>query len=83
MDAVQQVATIGDWGYAADLIAEHGLGLALHGQEQVFGELLDQLPADVARLDPELALLTAAERIAASDDGAEASLRLAGEQGAS
>jgi LuxR family maltose regulon positive regulatory protein len=78
-DAVRQAATVGDWGYAADLIAEHGLGLALHGQEQAFGELLDQLPADAARLDPELALLAAAERIAASDDGAEASLQLARE----
>jgi len=80
LDAVQQAVTVGDWGYAADLIAEHGLGLALRGQDQVFGELLERLPADVARGNPELALLAAAERIAASDDGAEASMQLAREQ---
>jgi LuxR family transcriptional regulator, maltose regulon positive regulatory protein len=79
-DAVQQAVTVRDWGYAAELIAEHGLGLALRGHDQGFRDLLDRLPADVARLDPELVLLTAAERIAAADDGAEASLLLAREQ---
>jgi LuxR family maltose regulon positive regulatory protein len=80
VDAIEQAVAVRDWGYAAELIAEHGLGLALHGQDQVFRDLLDRLPADVARLDPELALLTAAERIAASGDEAEASLQLALEQ---
>jgi LuxR family transcriptional regulator, maltose regulon positive regulatory protein len=70
---------VGDWGYTADLVAEHGLGRALHGQDQAFRDLLDQLPADAARLDPELALLAAAERIAAGD-GAEALLEVAREQ---
>jgi LuxR family transcriptional regulator, maltose regulon positive regulatory protein len=79
-DAVQQAVTVRDWGYAAELIAEHGLGLALHGHDQGFRDLLDRLPADVARLDPELSLLAAAERVAAADDGAEASLLLAREQ---
>jgi LuxR family transcriptional regulator, maltose regulon positive regulatory protein len=79
-DAVQQAATVGDWGHAAELIAEHGLGRALQGQEQAFRDLLDRLPADVVRLDPELALLSAAQRIAAADDGAEAPLQLAREQ---
>jgi LuxR family maltose regulon positive regulatory protein len=80
VDAIQQAVAVRDWGYAAELIAEHGLGRALHGQGQGFRDLLDRLPADVARLDPELALLTVAERIAASDDGVEASLRSAREQ---
>jgi LuxR family transcriptional regulator, maltose regulon positive regulatory protein len=80
VDAIQQAVAVRDWGYAAELIAEHGLGRALHGQGQGFRDLLDRLPADVARLDPGLALLTVAERIAASDDGVEASLRLAREQ---
>jgi LuxR family maltose regulon positive regulatory protein len=80
VEAVQQAVAVRDWGYAAELIAEHGVGPALHGQGQAFRDLLDRLPADVARLEPELALLRAAERIAASDDGAEASLRLAREQ---
>jgi LuxR family transcriptional regulator, maltose regulon positive regulatory protein len=79
-DAVQQAVAVQDWGYAAELIAEHGLGRVLHDQDQGFRDLLDRLPTDIGHLDPELALLTAAERIAASDDGAEAALRLAREQ---
>jgi LuxR family transcriptional regulator, maltose regulon positive regulatory protein len=79
VEAVQQAATVRDWGYAAELIAEHGLGRTLHGQGEAFRDLLDLLPADLARLDPELALLMAAQRIAA-DDGTEASLQLAREQ---
>jgi len=79
VDAVQQAVTMRDWGFAAELIAEHGFGVALHGQDQGFRDLLDRLPAGAARLAPELALLMASERIA-SDDGAEASLQLAREQ---
>jgi LuxR family transcriptional regulator, maltose regulon positive regulatory protein len=79
-DAIQQAVTVRDWGYAAELITEHGFGRVLRGQGGGFRDLLDRLPPDVARLDPELALLTAAERIAASDDEAEASLQLALEQ---
>jgi LuxR family transcriptional regulator, maltose regulon positive regulatory protein len=79
-DAIQQAATVRDWGYAAELIAEHGLGFALCGQDQRFRDLLDRLPADVAHMHPEFAVLAAAERIASSDDGAEASLQQAREQ---
>jgi LuxR family maltose regulon positive regulatory protein len=79
VDAVQQAVTMRDWGFAAELIAEHGFGVALHGQDQGFRDLLDRLPAGVARLAPELALLMASERIASGDE-AEASLQLAREQ---
>jgi LuxR family maltose regulon positive regulatory protein len=79
VDAVQQAVTMRDWGFAAELIAEHGFGVALHGQDQGFRDLLDRLPAGAARLAPELALLTASERIASGDE-AEASLQLAREQ---
>jgi LuxR family transcriptional regulator, maltose regulon positive regulatory protein len=77
VEALQQATAVRDWGHAADLIVEHGFGRALHGQDRAFRDLLDRLPADAARLDPELALLTAAERIAAADDDAEASLQVA------
>jgi LuxR family transcriptional regulator, maltose regulon positive regulatory protein len=79
-DAIQQAVAVRDWGCTAELIAEHGLGRLLHGQRQGFRDLVDRLPAEVARLDPELALLAAGERIADLDDGAEASLQLAREQ---
>jgi LuxR family maltose regulon positive regulatory protein len=79
VDAVRQAVTIKDWSYAADLVAEHGFSLLLRGRGEVVRDLLDRLPADAARLQPELAVLTAAERIA-SDDMAEAPLQLAREQ---
>jgi LuxR family transcriptional regulator, maltose regulon positive regulatory protein len=79
-DAVQQAVALRDWRYAGELIAEHGLGLVIHGEQHVLRELLDRLPADVARLEPEFGLLRAAERIAAADDGAEAVLQLARER---
>ena len=79
-DAIQQAGMVGDWGYAAELAAEHGLGLVLDGEPQRFRDVLDRLPAEAVRLDPELGLLKAAERIAAADDEAEAALRLARER---
>ena len=80
VEAVQQAAMVRDWGYAADLIAEHGFGRFLRGQHAVVQDLLDLLPEDVVRIHPELALLSAAERVASDDDGAEAFVRLAQEQ---
>jgi LuxR family transcriptional regulator, maltose regulon positive regulatory protein len=80
VEAVQQAVTMQDWSSTADLIAEHGFGRFLRGQEAVVRVLLDRLPADAVRLHPELALLAAAERIASNDDGAAAFVRLAQEQ---
>ena len=80
VEAVQQAAAMQDWDSTADLIAEHGFGAFLRGQEAVVRVLLDRLPADAVRRHPELALLVAAERIASNDDGAEAFVRLAQEQ---
>ena len=80
VEAVQQAAMMQDWNAAADLIAEHGFGRFLRGQEAAVQDLLDRLPADVVRIHPELALLAAAERIASDDDRAEAFGRLADEQ---
>jgi LuxR family transcriptional regulator, maltose regulon positive regulatory protein len=76
-EAVQQAAILQDWNATADLVAEHGFGRFLRGQAAVIQDLLDRLPAEVVRIHPELALLAAAERIAANDDGAEAFVRLA------
>jgi LuxR family maltose regulon positive regulatory protein len=78
-EAIQQTVATQDWDSTADLIAEHGFGRFLRGQEPVIRDLLDQLPTDAVHL-PELALLAAAERIVSNDDGAAAFVRLAQEQ---
>ncbi len=78
-EAIQQTVATQDWDSTADLIAEHGFGRFLRGQEPVIRDLLDQLPTDASHL-PELALLAAAERIVSNDDGAAAFVRLAQEQ---
>jgi LuxR family transcriptional regulator, maltose regulon positive regulatory protein len=80
VEAVQQTAMMQDWDATADLIAEHGFGRFLRGQETVVQDLLDQLPVEAVRIHPELALLAAAKRIASDDGGAEAFVRLAQEQ---
>jgi LuxR family transcriptional regulator, maltose regulon positive regulatory protein len=80
-EAVEQATLARDWRAAADLVAEHGLRSTLRGQRDVFRALLDRLPADLLRTDPELALLNAAERIASHDeDQVDAWLRLTMEQ---
>jgi LuxR family transcriptional regulator, maltose regulon positive regulatory protein len=80
-EAVDQARLARDWRAAASLVAEHGLRSTLRGQRDVFRALLDRLPADLLRTDPELALLHAAERIASHDeDQVDAWLRLAMEQ---
>ena len=78
-EAVGQAVAMEDWERTADLLAEHGGRRLLRGQDAGLGELLGRVPAEAARLHPELALLGAAGRIVA-DDEAEASLELALEQ---
>jgi LuxR family transcriptional regulator, maltose regulon positive regulatory protein len=76
LEAVRQAVATGDWGRTAELLAEHGGRRLLRGQEPGLGELLGQVPAEAVRRHPELALLAAAERVAAGDEVA-ASLELA------
>jgi LuxR family maltose regulon positive regulatory protein len=78
VDAIRQALLAGEWRYAADLIAEHGLHLVLHGAAGALDELLGRFPADVAQADPELALLVSADGIVRGDpETAAAHLRLA------
>jgi LuxR family maltose regulon positive regulatory protein len=77
---IQQAVAGRDWDHAAELLVERGLRLVLHGHVRQFRGLLERLPTDVARSHPELALLTAGERIASGDDAAEACLQLARKQ---
>jgi LuxR family transcriptional regulator, maltose regulon positive regulatory protein len=61
-----------DWGYAAELIAEHGPSLILRGDTATLHELVGRLPADLVHSDPELVLLGAADRIVRGDADAAA-----------
>jgi LuxR family transcriptional regulator, maltose regulon positive regulatory protein len=79
-DAIRQALLAGEWRDAADLMAEHGLHLVLHGAAGILDEL-ERLPADVAQADPELALLVAADGIVRGDlETAAAHLQLAQQQ---
>jgi LuxR family maltose regulon positive regulatory protein len=79
-DAIRQALLAREWRYAADLMADHGLHLVLHGPAGILDELLERLPADV-RADPELALLAAAGGIVRGDsETAAVHLRLAQRQ---
>ena len=80
-DAIRQALLAREWRLAADLMAEHGLHLVLHGAAGILDELLGRLPAEVAQADPELALLVAADAIVRGDpETAAVQLRLAQEK---
>jgi LuxR family maltose regulon positive regulatory protein len=77
-DAIQHTLRAQDWRDAAELMVEHGLGLILRGEAATFRGLVGQLPADLMRADPELALLGAADGLVSDDsEKATACLRLA------
>ena len=66
-DAIRHALAAEEWRDAADLMAEHGLHLILHGAAGLLDELLGRLPAEVAKADPGLALLVAADAIVRGD----------------
>ena len=78
--AVEQLVLAKDWRSAAELIAHHGLDLALREGWPDFRELVDRIPGDVIRNEPELALLVAAEQLGSGRDDAVGCLRVAREQ---
>jgi LuxR family maltose regulon positive regulatory protein len=75
LDAIQQALMANDWRYAADLMAKHGPSLILRGDGAALHALVGRLPADFVQADPELVLLSAADRIL-SDDPGEAAAHL-------
>jgi LuxR family transcriptional regulator, maltose regulon positive regulatory protein len=80
-NAIRQTLMAGNWGDAAELIAEHGLSLILRGDAATLHDLVGRLPAGLVRADPELALLAVADGIMSDDpDTATACLQLAGQR---
>jgi LuxR family maltose regulon positive regulatory protein len=61
-------------------MAEHGPSLILRGDAATLGDLVRRLPADLVQADPELALLSAADRIVRGDPDAAAGHLLAASQ---
>jgi LuxR family transcriptional regulator, maltose regulon positive regulatory protein len=78
--AVEQLVLAKAWHSVAELIAQTGLRLAMRGAWPDFRELVDRVPDDVIRTEPELALLAAAERLGSGRDDAVGCLRVAREQ---
>jgi LuxR family maltose regulon positive regulatory protein len=80
-NAIRHTLEAQSWRDAAELMAEHGLGLILRGDMATVRDLVGRLPPDLARADPELALLGAADGIVSDDpEKATACLRLAQER---
>src|SRR4029450_3323509 len=53
VNAIGQALAAEEWGYAADLTVEHGLGLILRSDAGTLEELLGRLPADLVQAEPE------------------------------
>ena len=82
VEAVRHAQAAGDWAAAVRLLADHWPGLQLDGQAATVHELLTSFPAEARAADAELAVLAAADELAAGSLAeAERFLRLA-EQGA-
>jgi LuxR family transcriptional regulator, maltose regulon positive regulatory protein len=78
--AIEQMVLAQDWRSAAELLATQGLSLALRHEWADFQELVDKLPTEIVRTEPELALVVAAQRLASRRDDPVEYLRLAREQ---
>jgi LuxR family maltose regulon positive regulatory protein len=65
VEAVRHAQAAGDWVLAARLLADHWPGLQLDGQAATVHALLARFPAEVRAVDAELAVLGAADELAA------------------
>jgi LuxR family maltose regulon positive regulatory protein len=65
VDAVRHAQAAGDWAVATRLLADHWPGLQLDGQTATVHALLATFPAETRAADAELAVLAAADELAA------------------
>src|ERR1700759_1241681 len=65
VEAVRHAQAAQDWELAARLLADHWPGLQLDGQAATVHALLDRFPAEARTTDAELAVLAAADELAA------------------
>jgi LuxR family transcriptional regulator, maltose regulon positive regulatory protein len=65
VEAVRHAQAAQDWGLAAQLLADHWPGLQLDGQAATVHGLLAGFPAEARGADAELAVLAAADELAA------------------
>jgi LuxR family transcriptional regulator, maltose regulon positive regulatory protein len=65
VEAVRHAQAAGDWALAARLLADHWPGLQLDGQAATVHALLARFPAEARAADAELAVLAAADELAA------------------
>ena len=65
VEAVRHAQAAGDWASAARLLADHWPGLQLDGQAGTVHALLARFPAEARATDAELAVLAAADELAA------------------
>jgi LuxR family transcriptional regulator, maltose regulon positive regulatory protein len=65
VEAVRHAQAARDWASAARLLADHWPGLQLDGQAATVHALLGRFPAEVRAADAELAVLAAADELAA------------------
>ena len=65
VEAVRHAQAARDWAWAARLLADHWPGLQLDGQAATVHALLGRFPAEARTADAELAVLAAADELAA------------------
>jgi LuxR family transcriptional regulator, maltose regulon positive regulatory protein len=63
VDAIRHAQAAGDWQLATRLLADHSLVLALDGRQETIHALLSEFPTHEEKLDPELAVVLAADEL--------------------
>jgi LuxR family transcriptional regulator, maltose regulon positive regulatory protein len=80
VNAIQQALLAKEWRYATDLIAKNGPSLILRGDAATLSDLVGRLPTDLVQADPELAFLSATDRIVRGDPESATADLLAAQQ---
>ncbi len=68
IDALRHAAAAEDWEFVGTLAGAHWVRLLLEGELDPLRKVLDQLPEDLVRSDPEIAIALAGAHVDAGDD---------------
>ena len=68
IDALRHAAAAEDWEFVGTLAGAHWVRLLLEGELEPLRKVLDQLPEDLVRGDPEIAIALAGAHVDAGDD---------------
>jgi LuxR family transcriptional regulator, maltose regulon positive regulatory protein len=70
LEAIRHAAAAGDWDHVGEVAGGHWVRLLLEGELDAVGPVLERMPDEVRRRDPEVALAVAGVHVSAGDEPA-------------